>query len=285
MPGMTSDQDVHDEWEAQLLDLDAYLRRVGGPDRLRPDAATLTALHRAHLAAIPFENLDVILGRGIRTDLGSVQAKLVERRRGGYCFEHGILFAAVLSRLGFGVRRLLARTGDDPRHLRARSHLVLDVRTGDGERLLADVGFGSGLLEPLPLAEGEPRRQGGWTYDLAREDGEDGGWWLRERRGDGWARLYRFTEEPQHAIDIEVANHYVATHPGSPFLRRPIVIRKDEAVTRELLGRRFSVVPADRAAVERDVPDGELAALLHEQFGLDLSEAELEALTRTLPKD
>jgi N-hydroxyarylamine O-acetyltransferase len=292
MLGMTNDQtatDEWDEWEVSALDLDAYLRRVGYDREYGPDPATLTALHRAHLAAVPFENLDLMLGRGIRTDLGSVQAKLVGQGRGGYCFEHGTLFAAVLTRIGFRVERLLARTGDDPRRPRARSHLVLDVRTEDGGRgggrgggrWLADVGFGSGLLEPIPLAAGAPRRQGGWTYDLVRADG---GWWLRERRGEEWARLYHFTEEPQRAIDIEVANHYVATHPGSPFLRRPVVMRKDEAATRELLGRHFSVVHTDRTADERDVPDGELAALLREEFGLHLSAEETEALVRTLPE-
>jgi N-hydroxyarylamine O-acetyltransferase len=86
-----------DEWEIERLDLDAYLRRVGHVGDTAPTAQTLAALHRAHLAAIPFENLDVVLGRGIAVDVDSVQAKLVERRRGGYCYEHGVLFAAVSS--------------------------------------------------------------------------------------------------------------------------------------------------------------------------------------------
>ncbi|MFC1410191.1 arylamine N-acetyltransferase [Streptacidiphilus sp. N1-12] len=279
---MTDDQAEYDEWETGTLDLDAYLRRIGWTGGLRPDGAVLTALHRAHLAAIPFENLDLMLGRGIRVDLGSVQAKLVGQRRGGYCFEHGTLFAAVLTRAGFRVRRLLARTGDDPLRPRARSHLVLKVAGEGGEQWLADVGFGSGLLEPLPFREDAPRSQGGWTYRLVR-DAEPDGWWLTELQNGQWARLYRFTEEPQHAIDVEVANHYVATHPASPFLRRPVVIRKDDRATRELLGRHFAVVRPDRAATKRDLPDGEVAAVLREEFGIELSPEEAEAVVRRIP--
>ncbi|MHA6761189.1 arylamine N-acetyltransferase family protein [Streptacidiphilus sp. PAMC 29251] len=279
---MTNDQAEYDEWETGTLDLDGYLLRIGHRGELRPDRATLTALHRAHLAAIPFENLDLMLGRGIRVDLASVQQKLVGQRRGGYCFEHGTLFAAVLTRLGFRVDRLLARTGDDPTRPRARSHLVLKVTGAGGEQWLADVGFGSGLLEPLPFIAGEPSRQGGWSYRLVRD--QDGtGWWLTELQGAQWTRLYRFTEEPQQAIDIEVANHYIATYPTSPFLRRPVVMRKGDRETRELLGRRFSLVRPDRAATERELADGELAGVLREEFGLELSPAEVEALVAAIP--
>ena len=92
--------DAIDEWDIGLLDLPAYLRRIGHDAAGAPGAATLAALHRAHVATIPFENLDIPLGRGIAVDLESVQAKLVARRRGGYCYEHGLLFAAALERLG-----------------------------------------------------------------------------------------------------------------------------------------------------------------------------------------
>src|SRR5579862_6589879 len=105
-----------DEWSVATLDLDAYLERIGyaGPaGKLEPSGKTLGALHRAHLAAIPFENLDIMLGRGVKVDLESIAAKLVHARRGGYCFEHGQLFGAALERLGFEVERLLARVGPD----------------------------------------------------------------------------------------------------------------------------------------------------------------------------
>ncbi len=192
-----------DEWEIDRLDLDAYLRRIGYHRPVTPTAPTLAALHRAHIAAIPFENLDVVLGRGVSVDLPSVQAKLVRQRRGGYCYEHGVLFAAVLERLGYTVDRLLARIGADKHRPRPRSHMTLHVRADD-EQWLADVGFGAGLLEPLPWGDTGSRQQGGWTYQLI-PDGPDR-WQLHERTGPDWSVLYSFTAEPQHAADVEVAN-------------------------------------------------------------------------------
>ncbi|MBN6055703.1 arylamine N-acetyltransferase, partial [Nonomuraea sp. RK-328] len=96
-------------WDIEKLDLDAYLTRIGRGAPRTPSAETLRSLHRAHVTSIPFENLDVVLGRGARIDLESLQHKLVGRRRGGYCHEHNLLFAAALERLGFRVTRHLAR--------------------------------------------------------------------------------------------------------------------------------------------------------------------------------
>ena len=88
------------------LDLHAYAARVGYSGRFTPSLATLQSLHLAHATHIPFENLDILLGRPIRLDLDSVCAKLIDGRRGGYCFEQNALFAAVLEAAGFRVRRL-----------------------------------------------------------------------------------------------------------------------------------------------------------------------------------
>ncbi|MBQ1036762.1 arylamine N-acetyltransferase [Micromonospora sp. C81] len=115
-------------WLIDALDLDAYLRRVGYRGPTTPDGMTLRNLHRAHIAAITFENLDVMLGRGVEVDLPRVQDKLVHAGRGGYCYEHGVLFGAVLQHLGYRVDRLLARTGDPAEQPRPRSHLVLRGR-------------------------------------------------------------------------------------------------------------------------------------------------------------
>src|ERR1051325_366706 len=91
------------------MNLDAYLARIGHTGSREASLATLRALHLLHVGAIPFENLDVLLGRGIRMDLESVEQKLVRDRRGGYCFEQNTLFAAVLRALGFKVDAFLAR--------------------------------------------------------------------------------------------------------------------------------------------------------------------------------
>ena len=262
-----------DEWHTELLDLAGYLRRVGHTGPLAPDEQTLAALHRAHVASIAFENLDVILGRGVSVDLVDVQAKLVEGGRGGYCFEHGVLFGAVLERIGFRVDRLLARTGDPAEHPRPRSHLVLGVAAG-ARRWLADVGYGSGLLAPLPLVADDVHRQGAWLYRLRK--GGDGAWRLQENGGDAWTTLMTFTEEPQYLVDVEVANYNTATNPNSPFTQRPIVVRKDDTRVRRLLGRDYSVERPGEPVQERALTDAELAEALTGEFGLPLTPEEVD---------
>jgi N-hydroxyarylamine O-acetyltransferase len=264
-----------DQWQTGRLDLDAYLRRVGHAGPIAPDASTLAALHRAHVGSIPFENLDVILGRGISVDLGDVQAKLVGRGRGGYCYEHAVLFGAVLDRIGFRVDRILARTGDPAEHPRPRSHMVLAVAAGT-QRWLADVGFGSGLLAPLPLTADDVHRQGAWRYRL--RTGGDGAWRLQENGGDSWTTLMTFTEEPQYLVDVEVANYNTSTNPHSPFTQRPVVVRKDDARVCRLLGNEYSVEGPSEPTVARLLTDAEFAAALTGEFGLPLTPAEVDAV-------
>ena len=184
-----------DEWELPLLDLDAYLARIGYGPNPGVNAEALRALHQAHLATIPFENVDIALGRGIRLDLGSLQSKLVRRHRGGYCYEHNLLFAAALERLGYDVVRLAARVRAGREQPAPRTHMMLLAEAG-GKRWVSDVGFGNGLLEPLPLEPGGPIRQGDWTFTV---EGERSGInVLRSLGPEGWAGLYSFTLEPQH---------------------------------------------------------------------------------------
>jgi N-hydroxyarylamine O-acetyltransferase len=266
-------------WEVHRLDLDAYLGRIGYTGSLDRTEQTLKALHRAHVAAIPFENLDVILGRGVDIDLDRIVDKLVRCRRGGYCYEHGLLFAAALERLGYRLTRILARTGDPAQDPRPRSHLLSVVEL-DGQRWLADVGFGSGLLEPVPLVSGGTYPQGDWTYRVTR--GDDGYWRLADRRGSGWVTIISIAEEWTYPVDVAVANHHTSTAPTSPFVQRPIVVRKDEHVVRGLDGRRFGVSDPRRTVEERAVTDEEYGEVLSE-LGIPLPSAEVRRLIAALP--
>src|SRR5215470_2919639 len=151
---------------ATAFDLDAYLARTGYAGELAPTRATLDALHLAHATRIPFENLDILLGRPIRLDLASLQAKLVRDRRGGYCFEQNRLFASVLESLGFTVTTLAARVRFGTPAVLPRTHMLVQVDV-DGVRLLADVGFGAfGLLLPIALDDPGESRQFAWTYRI-----------------------------------------------------------------------------------------------------------------------
>jgi N-hydroxyarylamine O-acetyltransferase len=205
-----------------MLDLKTYFDRIGFKGDLRPDEGLLNALHQAHANRIPFENLDILLGRPILIDLVSIHNKLVHLGRGGYCFEHNLLMAAVLTQLGFAVRQLAARVRLGSDQVRARTHMLLMVDL-DGQPMLADVGFGAqGFQRPLPFIPGKIFRRFRWQYRVVPEDEA---WILQSRADDSWIDLYAFTLEPQHWIDYQVANYYVSTHPDSQFTRDLIVQR------------------------------------------------------------
>lgn len=266
-----------DEWEIDRLDLDAYLQRIGYGGSLAADADTLQGLHRAHATTIPFENLDIVLGRGIELDLDSLQDKLVRRRRGGYCFEHNLLFAAVLERVGYDVTRLAARV--QPARPGPRTHMALRV-VADGAPWLADVGFGAASLrEPLPL-QSTTARQGGWRRRLDAADAST--WLLRTARPDGWSDLYAFTLEPQRPIDYAVYNHYTATHPRSPFVGQLVALRTEPYAEHVLRGLQLTTNRPDGAAESRLLAFDELPGVLAGTFGIELGDDEAADLRRAL---
>jgi N-hydroxyarylamine O-acetyltransferase len=271
---------VPDEWSAARLDLDAYLRRVSYSGPTEPSGAALAALHRAHLAAIPFENLDIMLGRGVQVDLDSIQAKLVHAGRGGYCYEHGQLFGAVLERLGFGVDRLLARVGPDGEPTRPRTHLTLRVTAGSGI-WLADVGFGSSPPGPLSLRRpraGEQQDLDGWVYEVVPDEETERTWKLRELQGVDWVTLYRFEDQRVYPADVVMSNHFTSTHPQSWFTWQPIVVRRDPGAIVSLVGRGYTVTRPGHLKERRQLTDDEFAAALTDVFALTFTERELATL-------
>ena len=201
-----------------MLDLDAYLARVGLGGR-----PSLTELHRAHVTAIPFENLDPRRGVPVSLEPEDLERKLVTERRGGYCFEQNLLLKAGLETLGADVAVYLARVrmGGVPGTPRPRTHLVLGVTDG-GARWHADVGFGNGtLLEPIPFGPAGEHEQSGWRFRVV-EDGPE--LVLQSSAVDGeWVDLYGFIPEPVPLIDVVTSNWYTCTHPRSPFVTGLIV--------------------------------------------------------------
>lgn len=255
---------------APALDVDAYLARIGWRGTLRPSIETLAALLRAHMRAIPFENLDVLLGRPVRLDLASLAAKLVAARRGGYCFEHATLFAAVLETAGFAPVRHTARVVlFVPRTQAARTHMLLTVAC-DGGRFVVDPGFGSRAPPfPVPLVDVNDSPPPGATHWMARAEGY---WVLRARTPERVVDCWATTLEADNLVDFEVGNHFTSTHPSSPFVNRLMLRAQTDdghvtVMNRDVTHVRGSEVHAttleDRAA---------LRALLNEHFGFDLPE-------------
>ncbi len=272
-------------WNGTEVDLDAYLSRIGYTGERVPTVRTLRELHRRHTTTIPFENFEIILGRGIPLDLETVQDKLIRRRRGGYCYEHVTLFAAVLERLGFGVTGFVGRVVMGALGaLRPATHALLRVTTADDDRIwLCDVGFGSGPLEPYQLYDDiREFRSGDWRFRLELTKGQLGEelWLLHQFGEDGWIVRYTFTTTPQYPIDYVVGNHYVSTSPRSPFTTRPYAQRfhpdRHVVVDGTTLTTRFP----DGSAETTTIDPADLPKILNESFDIELDATDVAALTQ-----
>jgi N-hydroxyarylamine O-acetyltransferase len=272
--------DAH-SWNGDELDLHAYLRRIGFEGDPAPTEATLRSLHRAHVTAIPFENLDILLGRPILLDLPALQDKLVRRRRGGYCYEHTKLFAAALERLGFTLTGLHGRVSMGSGGIRPATHALLRVTAADSDRAwLCDVGFGRGPLEPLELVDGVEAVQDGWRFRLESRTGALGAeeWTLHQYGPGGWIDRHHFTLNPQYTIDYIVGNHYVSTHPRSPFTARPYAQRFSIEHHHVLDGLTLTTTRPDGSLEERKLEPSETAEALADVFDIPLTPTEHAAL-------
>ncbi|MFI8359154.1 arylamine N-acetyltransferase [Streptomyces sp. NPDC085612] len=266
---------AEEEWDVDSLDLDAYLRRIGHEGPRTATAATLTAVHRAHKESVGFGNVDVFLGREVPLGTRDLQRKLVDARRGGYCFEHNLLFAAALERLGFRVTRLLARVRQGRPTVRYRAHTVLLVTLGD-TRMLADVGFGDeGLIEPIPLVAGARAEVGKWSWQVAAEGDQ---WVLRSLHDEGWFDLYAFREEHHHFVDFEVSHHYTAHSPRSTFVGKLIAMRGTEERRSLLRGLEFTTRSPGGPTERVKLTPEELPRVLLETFLIELSAEEKNSL-------
>jgi N-hydroxyarylamine O-acetyltransferase len=250
---------------SDTLDLEAYLARIGYLGPHTTSVEVLRALHRAHVGAVPFENLDLLLGKGIALDLAALQAKLVADRRGGYCFEQNTLFRAALEALGFAVVSLAARVRAPDGKIRPHTHMLLRVDLPEGP-FLADVGFGGdGPVHALPLVAGPES----WTFGTACRLRRDGELWVLEGNMAGeWLDLYAFTLEPQYPVDFEMANHFTSTFPSSPFLQN-LVVQRSWPEKRAILRNRELVLREGGAAEKTTIRDPEhLLEVLDHVFGL-----------------
>lgn len=262
----------------QPVNLDAYFDRVGYSGPRQASLAILGALHALHPAAIPFENLDPLLGRRVRLDLESVQRKLLSSRRGGYCYEHNGLFAAVLTALGFRLTTLAARVVYgrlNPAGAR-RSHMLLKIDMPDGT-YLADVGFGGqSPSAPLRLDTTIEQRTPHGLYRISRQ----GDWFELIAQMDGeWRALYRFTLEEQSPEDHEMANWYVSTHPDSEFRTLLFVARNPPGKRLTLLGNQFTIRDLSGASETRVLGSPEeIASVLEQDFLIHLPQPRNELL-------
>jgi len=268
------------------FDLDAYLARIAytGPRTATLD--TLEAIHALHPAAIPFENLNPLLGWPVALDADSLQAKLVAARRGGWCFEHNILFRHALEALGFSVTSLAARVlwnAPPGAPIGPRSHMLLRVDLGR-RPYLADVGFGGNVLTaPLRL---QPHIAQSTPHERHRLSPLQNGLVLEAALGSQWKPFYRFTLEPQFPADYEVSNWYLCHHPES-FFRKSLLAARAIPEARYALFNNALAIHRKSGTEKRHLASaGALRSSLELDFGLQLPDspelaAALDRLSQT----
>lgn len=256
-------------------DLDRYFARIGHAGGAAPTLDNLGSIHARHVAAIPFENLSAFLGETVPLDLDSLQAKMLQPGRGGWCFEHNILLASVLEAMGFEVRRLAARVrwNVPPQVVTARSHMLMQVRA-EGRDYIADAGFGGlTLTGPLRL---EAHVEQATHHEPYRLVPEGDGFALQAKVAGEWVTMYVFDLHEHQLPDYEVSNWYLSTHPRSQFVNGLIAARAAPDRRHALRNTRYAVHYPD-GRTERAFLDSPAAfrSTLRDAFHLEVPESRL----------
>jgi N-hydroxyarylamine O-acetyltransferase len=254
--------------------LDAYLARIGHAGPVARDLATLIALHRAHVTTIPYDTLEIQLGRGKALAEDAFVEALVHRRRGGWCYEMNGLLTRVLRDLGFAVTRVAGAVARESLgDAAAGNHLVGLVDLD--RRWVVDVGLMDGPLEPFPL---EARRWSEGPLEFRLERLPDG-WWRFHNHAHGLARSFDFTEEPRDLAWYQGMCSALQTQDASPFVQYAFASLRTEHGFRALRdATHFDL--ANGEMKKRDVTDAnEYRALLAGILGIDLGN-EADALWR-----
>jgi len=254
---------------SQAIDLDAYFARIGYMGPRTPTLATLNAIAAGHTSAIPFENLDVLLGQTPKLDSASLERQLVQNRRGGYCFQQNGLLLEVLSALGFKVTPLCARVRlKQPREFTPpRTHLFVKVDLA-GEPWMIDCGIGGfSLTAAIRMAEEVEQSTPHETRRIVRE----GARLFHQVRLNGrWEDIYEFSGEEMPLIDREMGNWWTSTHPESSFRQRLTVARAGlDGTRRSIQDREFTWRRGADILERRDIgTPGELLDILARHFDL-----------------
>ena len=243
------------------MDLDAYFERIGWRGPRAPTAEVLGGIVAQHVRAIPFENFDVLFDRPPKLDVPSLVAKLVHARRGGYCYEHASLMAAVLRELGFAVRTHSARVVMIvPRDKAPRTHMFLSTITG-GRELVLDPGFGASAPR-VPLSiDGTPH--GG--HRIARDD-------IGLALELDGKRLWVSSYEHDIPVDFEMANHFTATHASSPFTQGIMARAYTDDGQIRIRNRDVTLVRGGETQTLQLTDRAHLRELIAQHFGFDLPE-------------
>ena len=255
------------------MNTEAYLKRINYTGSLKPTEDTLRNLQLAHLRSVPFENLSIHVGEPIVLEDEVLFGKIVEKRRGGFCYELNGLFAALLRSLGFAVDMLAARVANKDGGFGPNfDHMALLVKLS--EPWLVDVGFGDSFLEPLRAGESGVQEQGSRGYQIT---GEGDHFTLFQRLfGEDWEAEYRFTLQAHVYADYDEMCRYHQTSPDSHFTQGRICSLATEEGRITLSDLRLITTSGSggqQLREERTLADEqEFAGVLADRFGIVMSD-------------
>ncbi len=266
------------------IDLDAYFERIGYDGPRDPTLDALRSVVFAHTTSVPFENLDILWGRGVSLDLETLQNKIIHKRRGGYCFEQNGLALQALREMGFEATGLIGRVrwiaiDDQPT---PNTHMLIRVDFEDGP-YLCDVGFGGMRL--TGVLKLEPDAVQSTPHEKFRLVQDERYFTSQGDLGGRWADVYKFTLEPQAPVDYEMANWYTSTHPTSLFVNTLIVEMPGDGVRRMIVNNSYTERWLGRPPEVTQLNSvGELVDVLQEYFGLTVeTEDQRSALAKFIP--
>ncbi|RMM51366.1 hypothetical protein ALQ77_01059 [Pseudomonas corrugata] len=261
--------------QPRLSDSRRYLQRLGFDTPPAPTLDTLRQLQNRHTAEFSFETLSTLLRQPVPIDFESVERKVFEQGRGGYCYELNQLFLALLQELGFDARGITGRVVMNAPEgaWTARTHRLSLVTIG-GVRYTTDVGFG-GMVPTGPLLL-DSRDIQATPHEPYRIEDHPDGYLLRANVGGEWRPMYLFDLQRQEEIDYTLGNWYVCNHPDSPFMGRLMVARTGDGLRKTLNGNSYAVHRMGQESVRRLITDAdELIDLLENEFGLRVPPREL----------
>lgn len=252
------------------MNLEAYLARIDFHSASKPEESTLSALQYAHMLSVPFENLDIHLGRKIVLDEARVFDKVVERRRGGFCYELNSLFASLLTQLGFRVTLVAAQVFQDDGTVGPPfDHLALLV-TLDHEQYLVDVGFGNSSTIPLRLSERGEQASGHGVYQICADAN---GYTLMKKAASSAhpiQPLYRFSTTPRQLAEFDEMCTYHQTSERSHFTKKEICSRATPSGRITISGTQLIETTGEsRQVTELPTPEDRQRALM-QHFGIRL---------------
>ena len=252
------------------FDIDKYLQRIGVTTTVKePDLELLMIIHKAHYMSVPYENLDIIHGLPLDLSIEALYDKIVNQKRGGYCFEINGLFGALLRSMNYDVTEHLARFLLDEPDIPMRRHRVLKVQLSDGA-YACDVGVGVEAPRiPLMLVENVIQSDGFAEYRFENEPFL--GWvlWQKKLLGE-WKKLYSFTDEVQLSVDFLQPSFYCEKSPESVFNKEPMLALKTNVGLNSYDGKNFRV--SSKGNVMRNITPKDKAEeqqLIAELFGLN----------------